>query len=547
MAGNRRRVERPTIRFLYIPLLVILFSVTAAEKGRGTAYASTSGRIDLRRWDFEADRIASLAGSWEIYWGALLTPQHFDAPSGQTGSREPDGVFEMPGIWNDWPSGEEGVGGIGFATFHTVVILPEGMTRGALRVQPASTAYRLWANGRLIAVSGVPGRTASETTPAYRVVTALFEAPQNTLELVLQISNFHHRRGGMWRPIELGTIELIESKESLEVAYDLLLIGSFLGLALYNLLVFRTAGGRRRAPFYLSLLFAVLALRIAMMGQMMVTRLFPGFPWTAQLRIEYLTAHFALLALTLTIKAIYPSVIGRRIAFSATALTAINTLSVLGLPVLLYSRVVGYYVYAMIAVLTLELVLLVTAFLRGHRASWAGIVAVGLTVLITLGETIHYQQFILSRDFAPFGFLITLIAGDSVNRATAYLASAAVNLLIVFLVANVLAVHGSRVLRLLENPGTALPSGEPNHSRSAAAVPAHPPPEIHNEGHDLTPREAEIARLEAEGLSNKEIAARLFVSEATVKTHVYRVMRKTDSGNRTELSRWYYAQGDRHG
>jgi DNA-binding NarL/FixJ family response regulator len=38
----------------------------------------------------------------------------------------------------------------------------------------------------------------------------------------------------------------------------------------------------------------------------------------------------------------------------------------------------------------------------------------------------------------------------------------------------------------------------------------------------------------AEGLGNREIAARLFVSEATVKTHVQRIMRKLDATSRTQ-------------
>jgi NarL family two-component system response regulator LiaR len=50
----------------------------------------------------------------------------------------------------------------------------------------------------------------------------------------------------------------------------------------------------------------------------------------------------------------------------------------------------------------------------------------------------------------------------------------------------------------------------------------------------LTPRELEILGLIAEGLSNKEIAERVFVSENTVKTHVSRVFDKLGARRRTE-------------
>lgn len=50
----------------------------------------------------------------------------------------------------------------------------------------------------------------------------------------------------------------------------------------------------------------------------------------------------------------------------------------------------------------------------------------------------------------------------------------------------------------------------------------------------ITPRELEILELMAEGLSNREIAARLFVSENTVKTHSSRVFDKLGARRRTQ-------------
>ena len=60
---------------------------------------------------------------------------------------------------------------------------------------------------------------------------------------------------------------------------------------------------------------------------------------------------------------------------------------------------------------------------------------------------------------------------------------------------------------------------------------------------DLTPREAEVLRLIAAGQSNREIARTLFVSEATVKTHVNRIFAKTGSRDRAQATRYAYTHG----
>jgi DNA-binding NarL/FixJ family response regulator len=94
------------------------------------------------------------------------------------------------------------------------------------------------------------------------------------------------------------------------------------------------------------------------------------------------------------------------------------------------------------------------------------------------------------------------------------------------------------LLRVLDDQAVIDPAVQ-HHLIDAIANPSAParPPD------GLTPREAEVLSLIAGGLSNTEIAARLFISEGTVKSHVNHLLAKIDARDRAQAVAYAYRHG----
>jgi DNA-binding NarL/FixJ family response regulator len=91
--------------------------------------------------------------------------------------------------------------------------------------------------------------------------------------------------------------------------------------------------------------------------------------------------------------------------------------------------------------------------------------------------------------------------------------------------------------RLIEQFAAGDAGDEPGRESAASAPPPHPGIQ------DLTEREREILLAVASGLSNAEIAETMFISHATAKTHVSRLLTKLDARDRAQLVMIAYESG----
>lgn len=274
---------------------MVLF-LTALLAGCGASPAAPpraeDGHLDLSGWDPVADGPVRLDGAWGFRMGELTDP-------GEPGLLDrPVAVTGVPGSWR---------GTEGFATYHLRIALPPQTHRLALRLLTVSTAYRLYANGRLMAHRGRVARSAGEAEPDYDPVIVDLRAPQNgSLDLVLQASNFHYAKGGAWEPIWLGDPAGIRELREDNLALALFLVGAFVVIGLYHLFIWVA---RRSDPsaLYFAVLCVGVTARILTVDEMFLVRLAPSFPWSLHVKVEYLSMIVITTVLARFLRVLFPA------------------------------------------------------------------------------------------------------------------------------------------------------------------------------------------------------------------------------------------------
>jgi PAS domain S-box-containing protein len=213
----------------------------AGDGETAAAPVAVGGVFDARRWDPDGPPLA-LRGEWLFFWKQMLSPREVAARSGgEAGAAPGQAVMTLPGAWNGTMVAGAPLPGAGYATFALTVRLPSAERRLALRIPEINSAYRLYAQGRLVAAAGGLGTSGRAETLEYR--RQVVDLPlAESVDLVLVVSNYHHIEGGVTRPLDLGDAVRLHRQSDGRMALDILTAGGLLVLSCFILVLYVNRG-----------------------------------------------------------------------------------------------------------------------------------------------------------------------------------------------------------------------------------------------------------------------------------------------------------------
>ncbi len=323
---------------LFIGLVIFTLAggkpAIAADSGHPVMPAPLQGELDLRGVQIQdGSETISLHGEWEFYWNQLLTPADFrNGPFAAS-------YLSVPSSWKNENVAGDSTSRYGYGTYRLQMHLPltdigEGKS---LFLKSIGSAYRLWIDGREYPGLGQVGRNSREEVVKAHINLVFFQPVRQDTEIVIQVSNFSFREGGINGEVTYGDTSALVPRVLKALLYDMFVIGGFLMIGLYHLVVFVM---RRRDIS--ALLVGVLTLgvssRTLFINGYLSSLLLGIHNWELLVKLEYASELAAFVAAVLLMKRLYAQEVHRYMTGFSVILALGLLLYVLATPARIFTE-----------------------------------------------------------------------------------------------------------------------------------------------------------------------------------------------------------------
>ncbi|MCF6366649.1 MAG: SpoIIE family protein phosphatase [Bacteroidales bacterium] len=354
--------------------------------------------IDLSQISIETENIP-LSGKWEFYDSELYTPTDFN----NNKIKKPT-YLEVPCLWNK--SLDRGAKGYG-----TYRLKIKSLKKGelyAINIIRIQSSYKIWINSVLFHTNGVVGKTKKTSSAKWSSDDIIFKANQETAEIVIQVSNFYHKKGGIENPLIFGRAENITEYSWSISAMTIFLLGVLLIMASYHLAMFFFRKNDKSNLFFaLTLIFS--ALFILGDGEILITKIYPEFSWEVLLKIIHSANYLRVLFFVLFIYVSFKEFLNKYVINAVTIIVVAIQILIIVTPAAIYSHVlIGFFIITAFVLIYLIIgqIKALAAKKAGALFSFLGIFILMLTVI---NDILKEYQIIQTISLSTFGVFIFII------------------------------------------------------------------------------------------------------------------------------------------
>ncbi|MEP6683067.1 MAG: sensor histidine kinase [Parafilimonas sp.] len=324
-------------------IVILIIILHFAGFGRNISPVQ-NGVLNLSNYNWQKNGIVNVSGNWEFYWNKFYYPDFF-----KDTSLLKDRCFALvPDFWNKYITNEKFTHhGFGYATYHVKILCPPSTESLALKLFTVQGAYRLFINGKKVSQMGNPDTTEQISIANLKPSIINVQPENNVLDIVMQVSNFKNRVGGVWDNVEIGTQSQIETKTIKNLAIAFIVAGTFLLAFIYNLIEF-IHFRKRYALLFFSMLCLIIFLRLLVTGEIPLNYLFNS-NWETIRRMEFISFYFSVPVMSLFSYYLFPQDFSKKALYIIIPATSVFIFLSIFSSYYVYTYVVRYYEFIMMA------------------------------------------------------------------------------------------------------------------------------------------------------------------------------------------------------
>lgn len=303
---------------IYIIIVLCLFSCAHNDEKAFNSIAK-NGVFEVNQTIFNKVEKVPLNGEWAFYINKFLCDSTI-----KKRNLKPDTLLKVPGLWNEVFKNNSNSSGYGHGTYTLKI---KGLKSGeiyGLQFRTIGTASKIYADNKLIGETGIIGENKSISIPHYKPQVCEFKATSSEANLNIQVSNFNHRKGGLWLEILFGRKENIHKSQLIHYILEGILLGAILLMSLYHFGLFIIRPKDHSALFFGIFAF-LMAWRIGFTGEFL-SNLFWNISWVWQVRFDYMAFFLTVSTFTTFIYVLFKEVFNKYIYYFLTAIPIIATL-----------------------------------------------------------------------------------------------------------------------------------------------------------------------------------------------------------------------------
>lgn len=375
-----------------IILLVLLFSTILLAH---SAPVVKQGMIDLRNWHFDKDGPVSLQGEWEFYWDTLLSPHDFPTQI------KPQYPF-FPTTWNHLANDSNTISHFGYATYRVVLLIDSSSQVLALSIPSVYTSYMLWVNGKPFSANGKVGTNKKNSVPYWLPVTKSFTPDKSRVELILQISNFEHNKGGISQPLIIGTSKRLFIAREQQLSIALLLTGALImgGLFFFGLFMF---GRENKAVLYFALFTITYSYRIIGTDLYFLHSFIPSVKWIYTTRLEYLSLFLSTFLFMRFLEIVYHHETSKIMANFLKGTTLILVVLTLFFPASVFTLTIEPFLIVLMIYVVYGIFIIFNAVRHKREGSQYAVIGLVILFLVISLQVLNYLGYL---PFLPIVYFI---------------------------------------------------------------------------------------------------------------------------------------------